>query len=53
MFNNIKKFFRILYNFIFCLLMIKDGANVFNKVCKPIDYQELWKYCKDWEEGKL
>ena len=53
MFNNIVKFYHTLRNFAFCLGMIWQGFKVNTDSNKPISYRELWRYCKEWEEGKL
>lgn len=53
MLSKIKHFYRTVCNFVFCLVMIYKGFNVGTTYRKPLNYSELWKYCKDWEEGKL
>jgi hypothetical protein len=53
MLNKINKFLHTLYNFAFCLCMIWQGFNVNTNSNRPISYKELWRYCKEWEEGKL
>ena len=53
MLNKIKSFYYTLSNFVFCLIMIRNGFNVATNSKKPLNYKELWKYCKDWGEGKL
>lgn len=49
--NKIKKFFRILSLFIFCIRMIYTGQHL--KINEPCSFMELWNYCKKWEEGQL
>ena len=53
MLSKLNQFFHILSNFVFCLVMIWQGFNVNISNKKPLSYIELWRYCKEWQEGKL
>lgn len=45
-----KKFFKILNLFLFCLQCIYSGNKI--KLDK-YNIIELWKYCERWERGEL
>lgn len=47
----IKRFFKILSLFIFCIFCIYNGKEI--KLDKAITFKELWIYCTKWEKGQL
>ena len=51
--KRIKKFFKVLSLYIFCLKMISQGHSFNNDKLTVSSFRELWHYCEAWENGNL
>ena len=50
--KRIKKFFKILSLFIFCVQATHQGHKIdTNHIFET--YSDIWKYCEKWENGDL
>ena len=50
--KKVKKFFKILPLFVFCIKTIYSGCNLDLKH-NFSNIVDVWKYCEKWEDGEL
>ena len=53
MLKSISKFYRISKSFFYCLLVIKSGLSLNTEKLSIGLIEQLWNYCRKWEEGSL
>lgn len=53
MLKQISRFYRTIKSFIYCLLIMKSGLPLTREKLTIGLIEQLWNYCRKWEEGSL